>query len=84
MSDVEDADFRLYPVNIDPSDASKPVTWPERRWEAMLVLAGGLASAIAEVWKRPGETQAQADARWCREHVDALLLAAADKVEGRG
>ena len=64
--------------------APKPVTWPDRRWEAMLVLAGGLASAIAEVKKRTGETQAQADARWCREHADALLLAAADKVEGRG
>jgi len=67
-----------------PPPAPKPVTWPDRRWEAMLVLAGGLASAIAEVKKRPGETQAQADARWCREHASALLLAAADKVEGRG
>jgi len=64
--------------------APKPVTWPDRRWEAMLVLAGGLASAIAQVGKRPGESQAQADARWCREHADALLLAAADYVEGRG
>ena len=61
--------------------APKPVTWPERRWEAMLALAGGLAASMATVGKRPGETQAQADARWCREHADALLLAAADKVE---